>query len=604
MSTLLAITNGDPAAALIGWAGRFAASREEALVVLWVNREPDRALGHGHESVTLRDSDPAGAILAETERRRAGLLIVNAGDTTLVLDERTPLCEGLLKQATCEVMVIDPGRTDGSRCKRILVPMGMPLSSEAVRSAERLVEEDGRITPLLVGGELGEDARKIAQHELDYELAEAGIQASGSIRATVVLADRYEEGVMQRADEYDLILAGSSTMLRLRQLQPYLHQPRESPIAGAIVRPARSERETPWGGLTGRFKRWWPQLESTDRMDLFSRLQSGSRWTADFALMMALSAALATLGLLQGSTAVVIGAMVVAPLMTPLIGAGLAMVQGNLRLFRHSVRTTLFGLGLGLAVSVGLTEVTPMEELSLEVLMRGQPTLLDLGVAFLSGAAAAYAMARPNVLAALGGVATAAALVPPLASAGIALATGHPIVARGAAILLITNLVAIILGAAGVFRLVGVQGARGGVGPRLWVRRSVLALILVSVLLVAPLGMWTAQMLAAGQIRPMAYPLSPTVGRAILARLSREKGIDLLLAGRSGADWDDTDVTIVLTANRPVPPMLITDLERIVEQVRGYDVNVKVRVVSEAPFASASPRPADGSQTPASRPSE
>ena len=81
---------------------------------------------------------------------------------------------------------------------------------------------------------------------------------------------------------------------------------------------------------------WFPKLGREERVDLSERIRDGAEGGVDFLVMMVLASTLASLGLLQGSTAVVIGAMLVAPLMGPLIGAGLALVQGNLKLFRSA----------------------------------------------------------------------------------------------------------------------------------------------------------------------------------------------------------------------------------------------------------------------------
>ena len=118
--------------------------------------------------------------------------------------------------------------------------------------------------------------------------------------------------------------------------------------------------------------------------------------------------------MIQDSAAVVIGAMLVAPLMSPLLGCGMAIVQGNLPLFRNSLKAVLFGFLVALAIGVVLGFISPMGELTDELRARGGPTVLDMLVALLSGIAAAYCNGRPNLSAALPGVAIAAALVPPL----------------------------------------------------------------------------------------------------------------------------------------------------------------------------------------------
>ena len=120
--------------------------------------------------------------------------------------------------------------------------------------------------------------------------------------------------------------------------------------------------------------RWWNAIEGP------------SQWSIDFVALMVLSTSIATFGEMQDSTAVVIGAMLVAPLMTPLVGCGLAVVQGNNRLVRGSVRSVALGFLVAFAVALGMGLLIPFPGLTSEVLARGRPTLLDLGVALVSRA--------------------------------------------------------------------------------------------------------------------------------------------------------------------------------------------------------------------------
>ena len=107
--------------------------------------------------------------------------------------------------------------------------------------------------------------------------------------------------------------------------------------------------------------------------------------------------------------------MLVAPLMTPLLGLGLALVQGNAMLAKISVRSVFLGVCVTLLIGALIGLVIPgFDQPTPEMLARGGPSLLDLFVAFASGLAAAYASSRPGLLAALPGVAIAAALKLPL----------------------------------------------------------------------------------------------------------------------------------------------------------------------------------------------
>jgi uncharacterized hydrophobic protein (TIGR00271 family) len=174
--------------------------------------------------------------------------------------------------------------------------------------------------------------------------------------------------------------------------------------------------------------------------------------------MLSLSTAIATFGLLQASTAVVIGAMLVAPLMTPMIGLAAALVTGRPRRAVSSAVMVILGAAWVVALGVVLSLVAPGSgdvAMNPEVQARTAPTLLDLLVALAAGAVGAYAMSDRRVAAALPGVAIAVALVPPLSAVGICLAAGLLPDAAGALILFATNFVAIVVAGALMFIAVG-----------------------------------------------------------------------------------------------------------------------------------------------------
>jgi uncharacterized hydrophobic protein (TIGR00271 family) len=192
-----------------------------------------------------------------------------------------------------------------------------------------------------------------------------------------------------------------------------------------------------------------PQLVREERTELVERIQSNAQWNFDFRLLIGLSTLIATLGLLDNSPAVIIGAMLVAPLMTPLIGLGLAIAQGNQRLARMTLKATFFGFitAFALAYAIGLLS-GDFQVATGEMDSRDWPKMFDLVVAFVSGFAAAYASGRPGLLAALPGVAIAAALLPPIATSGLAMSIGDYDLAFGALLLFAVNMVAIIVAAA------------------------------------------------------------------------------------------------------------------------------------------------------------
>ncbi len=181
----------------------------------------------------------------------------------------------------------------------------------------------------------------------------------------------------------------------------------------------------------------------------------------DFFLLVVLSCSIATWGLITNSPAVIIGAMLVAPLMSPILGLSLASVAGERRMFTRSLTALIQGALLAVALSAALgwtARLLPFDvltDLPYEVLSRTHPTPFDLGIALAGGAAAAYALAQAHLSAALPGVAIATALMPPLCTVGIGLAANDTSVALGALLLFLTNLAAISFAGIAVFAFLG-----------------------------------------------------------------------------------------------------------------------------------------------------
>jgi uncharacterized hydrophobic protein (TIGR00271 family) len=161
------------------------------------------------------------------------------------------------------------------------------------------------------------------------------------------------------------------------------------------------------------------------------------------------SIGIATLGLIINSPAVVIGAMLISPLMGPIIASGLALALGDFYLGTKSLANLILSILVSVALAALITWLLPFRSPTPEILARVQPTLLDLGVAILSGAAGAIVVCRGGGGGggtALPGVAVAVALVPPIAVVGFGVGIGWDWnIVRGGGLLFLTNLVAIIL---------------------------------------------------------------------------------------------------------------------------------------------------------------
>lgn len=192
--------------------------------------------------------------------------------------------------------------------------------------------------------------------------------------------------------------------------------------------------------------------DAPDRSLILAGVARDARLDKKFLLLIILAAAIATLGLLQGSTAVVIGAMLVSPLMGPImgIGFGLATIESNL--IRRSLVTLAAGTAVAILVAMLIIWLSPIKDVTPEFRARTQPTLLDLGVAVVGGIAGVYAIMR-KLSGVMVGVAIATALVPPLSTVAFGLVTGRMDFALGAALLFLTNTLAIAFAATIVARL-------------------------------------------------------------------------------------------------------------------------------------------------------
>ena len=197
------------------------------------------------------------------------------------------------------------------------------------------------------------------------------------------------------------------------------------------------------------------EIKPKHRREIYEDVAQQSRPSGSYYVMMALSTVIAAYGLMINSAPVVVGAMLVAPLMGPIFGIALALVSANRRLLWQSLQSEIFGILIALFVGA-LIGLAPLRlPFGSDWLVRTQPTLHDLAIALASGLAGAYAMLDDRVSPALPGVAISVAVLPPLATCGLAAAAANWEMAWGAMQLFIANFFAIQVAAAVVFSLFG-----------------------------------------------------------------------------------------------------------------------------------------------------
>jgi uncharacterized hydrophobic protein (TIGR00271 family) len=432
----------------------------------------DLCAGVPLEIFTRLGRHAGGAILAAVRENPPDLLVVGwsgvSGRGQYLLGSTL---DPLIRKSPCDIVVLrmseDPEQLADALndVTQVLVPMaGGPHAALAIDLALNLSPQT-QVTAL----NIAQLSRGRAGIQLGRERLATAIEPwknNQRVVPKVVQAPGVVGGILNEARlGYDLVFIGASRESYIdRMLFGNVPQTvaSESPVPTIVVK-----RPEVWEDNI--LRRGWqsfldglPSLTVAERVEAYRMVRRGARPDADFYVMIGLSATIAGLGLLLNSPAVIIGAMLVAPLMSAIVGLGLGVVQGDLRLLRLAAGATMRGMLMAITVGVlvGLVGVLTGFVVrdaapSPEILARISPTLLDLGIALASGAAGAYALCRKDVSSSLPGVAIAAALVPPLASIGIGLALWNGRIAGGALLLFLTNLIAISAAGGLVFLLLG-----------------------------------------------------------------------------------------------------------------------------------------------------
>ncbi|MBN1581190.1 MAG: DUF389 domain-containing protein [Anaerolineae bacterium] len=398
----------------------------------------------------------------------------------------------VVRFAPCDVAVVHGD--DLRQVRRVLVPMSSgPNAPLALDIALQLAPQI-EVTALYVARQsLGPTAQAAGNEQLRAVLEPWADDSR--VSAKVVCAGGVIEGILQEAASgYDMLLIGASNESYIdRKLFGNVPQSiaLAAPVPALIVKQRVGMLRTLLYQAGQRLSGIQGDLSIAQRVETYREVHRGARSRPDFYVLVVLAAAIATLGLLMDSAAVIIGAMVIAPLMSAILGISLGVVQGDARLLWRSAYTTLRGAALAVLIGVLVSAIAPGKVLTGEILGRTQPTLFDLGVALLSGFAGAYAQCRREVLSAVSGVAIAVALVPPLATVGIGITMLNWTVATGALLLFLTNLSAIVAAASMVLLLFGF---RPDPGRRLLVfGRSMIGVVMLLLFVSVALTVLTVQ---------------------------------------------------------------------------------------------------------------
>ena len=192
------------------------------------------------------------------------------------------------------------------------------------------------------------------------------------------------------------------------------------------------------------------------REELYEDVKSGARLSRVYMAMVVLSTIVAAIGLYYNSVAIIIGAMVIAPLLGPNVALSLGTTLGDLSLLRHGLLTSLAGIAVAMVLSVAIGVLLQVNTATPEIASRSGVGFGDIAVALASGSAGALAFTT-GVSATLIGVMVAVALLPPLVTAGLLLGGGHPTLATGALSLFLVNLICVNLAGVTTFLLQGIK---------------------------------------------------------------------------------------------------------------------------------------------------
>ena len=201
-------------------------------------------------------------------------------------------------------------------------------------------------------------------------------------------------------------------------------------------------------------------IRRVSREELYEDLSRSSKLTAVYVLMVALSTVVAAIGIMRDDVAIIVGAMVIAPLLGPNVGLSLAAALGDRELAKQALKATGVGVAIAATLSVTMGLLIQFEPGVQAIVQRTQPGPSDIALALAAGTAGALAFTSgvPSVVV---GVMVAVALLPPLVVAGLMAGAGNFPAALGAVTIVLTNIACVNLSAMGTFFLLNVR-------PRSW----------------------------------------------------------------------------------------------------------------------------------------
>ena len=520
----------------------------------------DSARGPIVELVTEIAVSVSRGILDVARERNADVIILGVQQSTQRRVRLGTVVENVIATAPCGVLIYRSSSSpafarvvipvDGSLESTIAVKLGLALAQQRDIPAQQMrVQQDYLYNP--------QNEESIRVHETQTILRQ-------ELTKAIIASRSPQREILRSLSEDDLLVIGFSLKSDFeRRITDTLSNRLLNRAPGPVILISQLEWRRGWrGAIEHGLARINPQLTLVEQNELIWSAQQNAYTTLDYTVMIVLSAALATLGLLTNSAAVIIGAMLVAPLMLPLSSFSIGMATGILNLTRRASLTLLQGVALSLMFSIVMGLVLPIDSPTAELLARGSPNLLDAAIALVSGWVAAYATARKGIPAALAGVAIAAALMPPLCTIGLGIALQNVNLTIGATLLFLANITFIIAAQYITFLWLGMQPneSREGVTAkqsRVWWLLLVIITIGVALIFLR-LG---SQAVDEAQIRE---------------QLEAEVFADATVVEYDLVSSLPLGVQMVVQSERRITPEEVEQAHLLINELYGEDVDVKV----------------------------
>jgi uncharacterized hydrophobic protein (TIGR00271 family) len=487
------------------------------------------------------------------------ILVGWSGGESRVLSKSMGLVlDPIIKDAPCDVLIAKGFNWD--EIKSILVPSaGGPNAPIGARLASFLSQRTGaEVTGLFVqvgrasASRMAENRRMLGETFKELEFRQQP-------KLKVIISNSASAGILKEAEQHDLVIIGASEQGLFDQFAfgsiPQ-HVASQAPNSSVMIKGYSGAPEFWFRKILQALFNLFPTLTTEEQLEVREGLIDNAEPGRDYFVLIGLSSIIATLGLLLNSPAVVIGAMLVAPLMSPIMGFSLGIVLGEVRLIRTSLESVFKGVMATIIVSTLVGLISPLKEMTPEIIARTQPTLLDLFVALASGMAGAYAISRKDVSAALPGVAIAAALAPPLGVVGLGFANGNLQAAAGALLLFLTNLITISLAGVIIFTLLGIHPLNLQPEIKKRVRRGITGITFLVVLITIPLAVLMNGIIRQNredQSIETFLTESPILEGALITDFERTQNRDQLI------------INVTVRSSQPITQEQVNELARALE---------------------------------------